>query len=477
MHRLPRALSAWALVAACAPERVAPRPRTAPLVHAPPRARAVLSLHFDKRRPAWFLGEDVPVVPDVDVAAELVRENVDSDILKLGGRYYAYDEKHGASGPFAPPGGADWLGIDRGGAVWVARRDGAILRAPDVDAALHASGFQRVASEPELLDFDVNGFHAVGAAGRELVVIDSPKPPKVCGGSHRTRAPRVKMGETFGSGEACAGAAFVMGAIHPARDSARYHFGLLSDASCPQSDASWECAPGKPLTRRPHAGVIDRDENRLRIAALPRDCDPVRMLSAGGVGMLLCKSSDGVRVEMLDRSGTWYREADLAGVDARRTTLEMARDGTVLLRSRWVDFDKRAAWVRRPVALGRADAWRRIDMSDLLELRAVPDGGVLGIKLAGGAIIPETFSVVLVSPGGRRTLARRVTIDGSLDDFGLVGSKVALWVSNGLDVGPCGCEPMPGMPSSAPLFVLTQAGTLRAARSSKPITARRTCTY
>ncbi len=214
------------------------------------------------------------------------------------------------------------------------------------------------------LDEDVVAHTPGPAWGRlsDLPADGHVKPPKVCGGSHRTRAPRIKMGHTD-TWASCAGAARVMGTIHPARDAARYHFGLLGDGSCRQPD-DWACPPGKPLTRRPHAAVLDRDANRLRIAALPRDCEPVRMLSAGGVGMLLCASADGARIEMLDGSGGWQREAALDGVDPHATTLEMARDGTMLVRSNWLDFAKRVAWVRRPVALGRADAWRRIDTKD-----------------------------------------------------------------------------------------------------------------
>lgn len=581
MLRLLRALSACALVAACAPQPVARRSRTPVPVHAPPCAPAVLALHFDERRAPWFRGQDVDAEKTATVSPDkLVQENVGVDIVSLGGRFYAYDEEHGASGPFAPPGGAEWLGIDATGAVWAARRDGAILRSRDVVAALHAHAYERIATEPGIRDFDVNGMHAVAAAGSDLVLIDTRdnrvrrirrpgalsldrarvrsdgvviaagrndnwrvvllgsrgrgawrveslwgaperagdfvmaggvcftlardgvgwfdsvnatepdvlhrfwvhqrvvaygpepsfrrladlpahgrrEPPDSCGGSHRTRAPRVKIGHEETWVASCAGAARVMGAIHPAKDDARYHFGLLADGTCNLSD-DWECSSTDPLTRRPHAAVLDRDANRLQIAVLPDGCHAVRMLSAAGAGMLLCRSEDGIRIETLDPSGRWHREADLAGADPRALTLETARDGTMLLRSKWLDLAKRRAWVRRPLALGRAGAWRRLDVSDLIELRAVPGGNVLGIKLESAAPVPETFSIVLVSAARRRMLAHRVTIVGALDDFDLVGSTVALWVSTDWHGGQCGCVHPP--PPDARILAVTKAGTLR----------------
>jgi hypothetical protein len=227
-----------------------------------------------------------------------------------------------------------------------------------------------------------------------------------CEGSHKTRAPRIKLSADSTVPLHGAGAAAISGRLD--RDAAPTNTDLvwLSDGRVDH----------ETVARASHMAVLSRQPANLRIIVPP--CSHGRLFSTGGIGLVICRSPSataGTFVTTIDREGQAFAEGVLPFSDLDALTLASAPDGTLLFRSRWGDVD-RQAFVRSPVALGSVNAWRSVALGNAVEVRVVEGAGLLLIE-TGHVPIPSTFTLTLDRPGERRELLRSIVVDGSLLDL------------------------------------------------------------
>jgi hypothetical protein len=225
-------------------------------------------------------------------------------------------------------------------------------------------------------------------------------------GSHRTLAPRIKMDSHPAVPLHGAGAAAISGRLD--REAAPCNTDLLwlSDG----------LADHEAVARASHMAVLSRHPATLRIIVPP--CSHGRLFSTGGIGLVVCRSPSDIvdaLVMTIDREGQAFAEGSLPFSDLDALTLASTPDGTLLLRSRWGDVD-RQAFVRSPVALGSANAWRSVALGNAVEVRVAEGAGLLLIE-TGYVPIPSTFTLTLDRPGERRELLRSIVVDGSLLDL------------------------------------------------------------
>ncbi len=170
---------------------------------------------------------------------------------------------------------------------------------------------------------------------------------------------------------------------------------LLSDGICDGT-----CPAGTRFDSPPHA--VRRDSPKL--IDLPKDCvQPFNLRNAPGLPLLFCHQKDRTRVFALDRDNTWHAEGTLAEPLEALGDIAVASDGTVRVPGS-CRGEKCRAFIRAPLAAGKAEAWRPVSAR-----RAV----ILPVR-GGHALLVENdaddrLSVFLSKP------------DGSLE-------KIALWV-------------------------------------------------
>jgi hypothetical protein len=263
----------------------------------------------------------------------------------------------------------------------------------------------------------------------------------------------------------CSGAAYLTGALDPEPPS-RFSLALFGDGACARADADPDttidhaCNEGAPLTRTPRVAILDREEGTMRAAAPPPGCRPERLLSAGGVGVVLCAAAGGASVYVADRSGAWQPEGALRLVAHEGTSLSAAPDGTLLLRVAWDDATSRRAFVRSPRPLGDAGAWRAVDLAGAFELRVDVGGAVIVLGTASRAPSPGWFTVARDAPGEpRRPLSGRIPIEGTLHDAAIEGRRVFFWLSRSPQSKACRPRPAPDHEGLA-RYVLTRGGDL-----------------
>ncbi len=244
------------------------------------------------------------------------------------------------------------------------------------------------------------------SAGSEALVAQFNRCDPHGYGWHRTRAPAVKLSAPPASRVHGAGSAAISGRLD--RDAAPTNTDLvwLSDG----------LADHETVARVSHMAVLSRHPANLRVIVPP--CSHGRLFSTGGIGIVICRSpSDAVNafVTTIDREGQAFAEGSLPLSDLDALTLASARDGTLLLRSRWGDVD-RQAFVRSPVALGCVNAWRSVALENAVEVRVAEGAGLLLIE-TGHVPIPSTFTLTLDRPGERLALLRSIAVDGLLLDL------------------------------------------------------------
>lgn len=166
-------------------------------------------------------------------------------------------------------------------------------------------------------------------------------------------------------------------------------FALLDDGVCEQQGG--DCT--SPPIRQPHAAVFD--QTSATVLALPDGCDPARIVSARGLGLLLCHAAGGVTVFAIDRQHRWEREEVMAETSPRALQLSIADDGTIALSRACKAEDRCRAWVRRPLAVGAKNAWSTIEHAGFVGFRALGRGRVMGIEVASrGDLVDVTLSSV-----------------------------------------------------------------------------------
>ncbi len=131
--------------------------------------------------------------------------------------------------------------------------------------------------------------------------------------------------------------------------------GFYGDGLCAR-DAKGACTDA-PWVRAPHVSVGGK------VVDVPAGCDPERLLTAGGIGVLFCNKGKGeYQLHTIGKGAKWTDEGILAF--GAIEDLSIATDGTLVLHPKCPTKDTKladtcgAALVRRPVALGTAGAWR-----------------------------------------------------------------------------------------------------------------------
>lgn len=244
---------------------------------------------------------------------------------------------------------------------------------------------------------------------------------------------------------ACSGAGAVSGVLDEEPTPAAKAVALFGDGLCAPTDedpdAPGACRAGAPLRRLPGVALIDREADTVSVGALPPGCTPQKLLTAGGVGVLVCEplaAPEEAPIFLADVSGRWQSEGTLRLGGRRVDALRLAPDGTLLLRAGWSDPETRRAFVRRPLALGDPRAFREVDVRGAAEVRVDVGGGLLLI-LPGGTPAPSFVALALDTPAApRRTLVERAVVAGALVDVAIVGRRVAFFSAQGPH--PSACE-------------------------------------
>jgi hypothetical protein len=126
--------------------------------------------------------------------------------------------------------------------------------------------------------------------------------------------------------------------------------------------------------------------------ALPKGCMPEQLLTAGGIGVLLCKGEKKLALHMLDKAGVFHPEGEVAMSYVR--DIRIAEDGTIMLEPPCSRAPCSPVAVRMPRPLGDASAWR----------------------------------IVSPSPGAPPPLTHRVLRGGNVLVVTGAGSKMSLWI-------------------------------------------------
>lgn len=196
---------------------------------------------------------------------------------------------------------------------------------------------------------------------------------------------------------------------------------LLADGACAAADAdkSGACRPGARFVRRPHIVVIDLAAMRASILALPHGC--ARRAATGaaaGLALLFCRAGAGAtRVYALD--GTRWRDEATLPVSARAIwlpELRAAPDGTIALYPRCPNRGQSCrAFVRVPVAIGAAHAWREVAPAGAVGFWVVGGGAILALRDLGEQGRAHRVTFTLSTPAGDRDLVTGVKIRADVD--------------------------------------------------------------
>jgi len=185
----------------------------------------------------------------------------------------------------------------------------------------------------------------------------------------------------------------------------------------------------KKLTRKPHVWV----SSVAPPIDLPTGCEPVRILTAGGMGVLFCENDTSThKVFAIGRDAKWLAEGTVPVFAMDDVTV--SNDGTLVVHPicpiKDASIACAPALVRSPTALGTPTAWRSTTSKGALTYRALDGGQVLVVTLTPeslGAKKPDLtiFSLSVEVPGKpTQILFERVGVEGKLVDFELDDDKI-----------------------------------------------------
>lgn len=302
-------------------------------------------------------------------------------------------------------------------------------------------------------------------------------------GRHHTRAPQVRVGATTVLETRCACAAYLGGLAEPVPPPTRAAFALFGDGRCAaehedfRSPGSERCALDAPFLRAPTLALLDRGSGVVKPLRPPTGCQPETLFAAGGIGLLICaplRMSSPLSLSLVDREGNSCPELTFELDTIREArALSLAPDGTLLLRTGWDTGSsardpatfRRRAFVRSPLPLGHAEAWREVDVRDAIEVRVDIGGGLLLVNVSRAVPCPGSFDLLLDRPGEPRTrLARQVRVEGTLYDLWIEGRQIHLAEDAELQGNRCGLRRE--APAPQPHFVILRDGTRQRATSS-----------
>lgn len=220
-------------------------------------------------------------------------------------------------------------------------------------------------------------------------------------------------GGIAGGGRRCAGLGCMDAPPVPHRP---VRFGLLGDGECAPDDGAAQIRPEAPkrgpLWRREpsmcpgltRAGTLVRVTAEALEAVPPiKDCAPERVYSVGGLGVVSCIEADGGRaLVVLDGAGAPRERLSIAG---RPGHLGVADDGTIVAAVHGEASIDGA--VRRPLALGAANAWRIERMPDARIWRPGPQGNAIALTPGSkGEPVFERPRIVRTRVDGERDYRR-----------------------------------------------------------------------
>jgi hypothetical protein len=181
-----------------------------------------------------------------------------------------------------------------------------------------------------------------------------------------------------------------------------------------------------------HAALLQGGGSALRVITLPDGCAPRQLLSAGGLGVLLCAAdADASEIYVAGQSGGWAKESTVAS--SGPYAISQAADGTILL-----DGDR--PLVRAPVKIGEGSAWREVAVEADDLTRRVLDGGRVLVAGHGAG-----DKLALYLDGGKRDALAGVTAEGDVTALSVEGRRIIVTIGTGPD---------------ARAFFVTRAGTL-----------------
>ncbi|MGZ3452910.1 MAG: RCC1 domain-containing protein, partial [Polyangiales bacterium] len=263
-------------------------------------------------------------------------------------------------------------------------------------------------------------------------LVEPPPPPVPTGADVATGKPGKCSGGAggigFGGGRyrnpgACMGVECVRGSIGEEAKSTKTEVGFFGDGMCARDEKGY-CKKDAPWVRAPHVSVGGT------MASVPAGCDPERVLSAGGIGVLFCaKSKTDFDLHTIDKSAKWNAEGTVSfagGID----DVTVATDGTMVVHPVCPAKGKESepcapALVRKPVALGTSGAWRSTTTPRALSYRVLTGGEVLVIAQTAANDVTK-FDLVIEKPAGKAVLASGIGVADDLIDLAIEADRIVV---------------------------------------------------
>ncbi len=192
---------------------------------------------------------------------------------------------------------------------------------------------------------------------------------------------------------------------------------FFPDARC---DSASTCDHG-PFARQPAIGIFDRRSDLTRVLRAPDACQPVGLQAARGLVLLHCKT----RFYSLGVSG-WVEELAPIVPPGNWLSYGLAEDGTLIVIAVGKDERPHAAWLRLPVELGAANAWREVTLPNALWYAPLP-GGRAAVATSQDKSRLEVWEVD-DEPSSRLAPRARVELAGQLTNIRLVDRNIVLTV-------------------------------------------------
>jgi hypothetical protein len=148
----------------------------------------------------------------------------------------------------------------------------------------------------------------------------------------------------------CAFAECLVGTTDPAPIHTATRAAFYSDGAC-QEGAADDCRTWKRAPQVWHSRVPEP-------LTIPKGCLPDQLISAGGIGVLVCKGEQKLSLHTLDKAGVFHSEGDVPLHYVRH--LSIADDGTIMITEGCAKAPCTRVAVRMPRPLGDASAWRMV---------------------------------------------------------------------------------------------------------------------
>ncbi len=193
----------------------------------------------------------------------------------------------------------------------------------------------------------------------------------------------------------------------------RTRFELYRDGRCAAGSTGKTCSGA--FERLPHVAILDDSTGKRRVAELPAGCRPMSIVSAAGLGILICSTSGGVKLYSADSSGSFRDEGTLSDSTMTTWPFSVGTDGTLLFHEACAEKKPCRALVRRPVSPGESGAWRELKLGGAAGYRVLSRGRALGVLANDKAL-----DFVLSEPGkSEAVLVRGIALEGDLMDVRL----------------------------------------------------------